>query len=329
MSNETLMDPQDFADRLERSFGFEPPHGPAEEDLGRGKRRLRRRRTGVSLAALATVGVIGAGASLVPGLLGGPDAASELAPATAASISPEEIVATCMSKENVLHVQGDDYLDEAASQALLGDAPRLMTSAVIANRTEATLLSQDGKYWGACQFRNAPDNGVKNAMSVFSTDVDFPGARVAGVEAYEPASESDPRLVATAEPSVPQLEIPCPAGEPEETQARNAEDAACPEFTAYWNDRRPAGVAAARITAPDGVSTWADVRHGYLSWAYRATMTPAVAAEVARGERPGALRVVFYDKDGNVLVDDRDPGHLPQDGGISIANFPSLAWWLR
>ena len=327
MSNETLMDPQDFADRLERSFGFEPPHGPAEEDLGRGKRRLRRRRTGVSLAALATVGVVGAGASLVPGLLGGPDAASELAPATTASISPEEIVATCMSKENVLHVQGDDYLDEAASQALMGDAPRLMTSAVIANRTEATLLSQDGDYWGACQFRNAPDNGVKNAMSVFSTKVSFPPTTVEGVRAYEPHDEADPRLEGTATPPIPDFETPCVFDVASEAEFVAAE-ARCPEFTMFWNDRRPADVAAVRVTTPDGVSSWADVNRGFLSFAYTGRMTPDIAEHLATGDEPGAERVVFYDKDGNVLVDDRDPGHLPQDGGISIANFPSLAWWL-
>jgi hypothetical protein len=328
MSNETLMDPQDFAERLERSFGLEPPHARADEDLRRGRRRLRRRRTGASLAALATVGVIGAGASLVPGLLGS-DAAPQLAPATAASITPEEIVATCMRKENVLHVKGDDYLDESASLALMGAEPRLMTSSVIAGRTEATLLSGDGKYWGSCQFRNAPDNGVKNAMTVFSTHVAFPRATVAGVEAYQPSSESDPRLVATAEPSIPQFETPCLIDQLEETPAWYAEDAKCPEFTMHWNDRRPDEVAAVRITAPDGVSTWADVKRGYLSWTYQSTMTPEVAAEVASGEMPSARRVVFYDKDGNVLVDDRDPGHLPQDGSISIANFPSLAWWVK
>lgn len=97
----------------------------------------------------------------------------------------------------------------------------------------------------------------------------------------------------------------------------------------YWNDRRPAEVAAARITAPDGVSTWADVKRGYLSWAYRGKMTSEVAAEVAKGEVPGARRVVFYDGHGKVLVDDRDPGHLPHDGSLSMANFPSLAWWLK
>ena len=59
-------------------------------------------------------------------------------------------------------------------------------------------------------------------------------------------------------------------------------------------------------------------------------MTPEIAEQVARGDEPGAQRVVFYDKDGNVLVDDRDPGHVPVgDDDISILNFPSLAWWLE
>lgn len=328
MSNETLMDPQEFADRLERSFGSEPPHATAEEDLFRGRRRLRRRRTGLSLAALAAVGVVGAGATLVPGLLE-PSTAPGLTPAAGGEITPEEIVATCMRKENVLHVRGDDYLDESASLALMGTEPRLMTSAVADNRTEATLLSTDGRYWGACQFRNAPDNGVKNAMGVYAVDVSFPRTTVAGVRAYEPADETDPRLVAKVDPPLPQLETPCVLVSGTESEL-DAEQARCPKFTMHWNDRRPADVAAARITTPDGVETWADVRHGYLSFAYTGKMTPEIAERVARGDAPGARRVVFYDKDGNVLVDDRDPGHAPVgDDDISIANFPSLAWWLK
>ena len=327
MSNDTRMDPQDFAQRLERGFGLEPPHAPAEEDLGRGRRRLRRRRAVTSLAALATVGVIGAGMSLVPGVLGSDTA--EVAPAAGGEITPAEILATCMRKENVGHWADGRPLSEAAALALMGDEPRLMTSAVIANRTEATLLSADGKYWGLCQFRNAPDNGVKNAMGVYSTDVSFPRSLVAGVDAYEPADESDQRLVPQVDPTVPQFETPCPLVEGRESEFA-AEQARCPEFTMFWNDRRPAEVAAVRVTTPDRVSSWADVRRGYVSFAYTGKMTPEIAEQVARGEHPGALRIVFYDRDGNVLVDDREPGHLPAgDGDISILNFPSLAWWLR
>ena len=328
MSNVTLMDPQDFAERLERGFGFEPPQAPAEEDLGRGKRRLRRRRAGTSLAALATVGVIGAGTSLVPGLLG-PDSVPELAPAAGGQITPEEIVATCLRKENVSHYADGRPLSESAALALMGDEPRLLTSAVIDERSHATLLSEDGSYWGECQFRNAPDNGVKNAMGVYATGVAFPRAVVAGVDAYEPADESDPRLVAQVDPTVPQLETPCVNVTETEAELAAAE-ARCPEFTMFWNDRRPAEVAAVRVTTPDGVSSWADVRRGYLSFAYTGEMTPEIAEQVARGDAPGAQRIVFYDQDGNVLVDDRDPGRVPaRDEDISLLNFPSLAWWLR
>jgi hypothetical protein len=66
-----------------------------------------------------------------------------------------------------------------------------------------------------------------------------------------------------------------------------------------------------------------------VSFAYTGKMTPEIAEQVARGDAPGAQRVVFYDKEGKVLVDDREPGHPPQDGSMSIANFPSLAWWLK
>lgn len=327
MSNETLMDPQDFAERLERGFGNEPPHGSVAEDLGRGKRRLRRRRTGVSLAALAAVGVVGAGATMVPGLRG-PSSAPELAPAAGQEITTEEIVATCMRKENVSHHGAGRALSESDALALMGDRPRLMTSAVIENRTEATLLSEDGRFWGECQFRNGPDNGVKNTMSVYPTDVSFPGQVVSGVQAYEIQYVNDPRLEGTATALIPDFDTPCPVVAERDSEFA-AEQARCPEFTMHWNDRRPAEVAAARVTTPDGVETWADVRQGYLSFAYTGEMTPEIAAKVARGRQPGALRVVFYDKDGNVLVDDRDPGHWPDDESISILNFPSLAWWLK
>ncbi len=203
-----------------------------------------------------------------------------------------------------------------------------MSSAVIDNRSHATLLSEDGKYWGKCQFRNAPDNGVKNAMGVYSTDVSFPRATVAGVEAYEPADDSDPRLVDQVDPTVPQFEMPCLNVTESETEFAAAQ-ARCPQFTMFWADRRPAEVAAVRVTTPDGVSSWADVRRGYLSFAYTGDMTTEIAEQVARGENPGAERVVFYDKDGNVLVDDREPGHWPDDESISILSFPSLAWWLK
>lgn len=324
MSNETLMDAQDFAERLERSFDAEPPHRAPEDDLALGRQRLRRRRTATSLAALVTAGVLGAGASFMPGLL--PDPAQELAPAGGTQPTAEEMLTTCMRKENVLHVKSGQYLSEAASLALMGDEPKLMSSAVIANRTEATLRSEDRKYWGDCQFRNAPDNGVKNAMSIYSTDVEFPRAEVAGVHAYERADETNQGLVARVDPALPRFETPCVS--PLTGEDRWSFDATCPTFTMSWNDRRPPDVGAVGITTPDGVSTLVHTNRGYLSFAYTGDMTPAIADQVAAGEHPGAARIVFYDKDGNVLVDDHDPGHA-QDGSLDIADFPSLAWWTK
>lgn len=320
--------PEDFAARLDRSFGMEPPHADLADDLRLGRRRLLRRRASTSLAALAAIAVVAGGTNMLPTSGSertvGPAAGGE---GVLRHSSDDEIVATCLRKENVVASAGDNR-PEPEPERLLGDA-RLMTSAVIANRVEATLLSEDGTRWAECQFATAPDANVKNAKGIYPTNVTFPVTKVAGMDAYEPASEADPRLEGTLTPPVPQFEVPCVGKELEETPARYAEDAACPRFTMYWNDRRPAEVAAVEVVTPDGMSSWADVRRGYLSFAYTGAMTPKIAAEVARGERPAARRVVFYDKDGHVLVDDRDPGHLPQEGSRSIANFPSLAWWLR
>lgn len=323
MTPQTL-DPQDFSERLDRAFGSEPPHPSLGEDIRLGKRRLLRRRASVALGGLAVAAVVSGAASLVPTVVTGLDG---VAPATGGPMTDEETVATCMRKENVLHVTEGRYLNDGPALVLMGEEPRLMTSAAIANRTEATLLSEDGKYWGECQFQNAPDNGVKNSMNVFSTDISFPSVQVDGVRAYEPVNEADAGLEGTATPPLPQFELTCPSGYDGDDNFEA--EARCREFTMHWNDRRPAEVAAVRVTTPDGVSSWAQVKRGFLSFAYTGRVTPEIAEQVARGENPGAQRVVFYDKDGNVLVDDRDPGHLPGDGELSILSFPSLAWWLR
>jgi hypothetical protein len=328
--NQRLMDPADFRERLNDSFGPEPLHAPAADDVLRGRRRLRRRRFGTSLAALATVGVVGAAATVVPGVLSS-DPVQGVAPAVggaaAEELSRADVLKRCTTGENTLFIDGRRSLDEGRAVAMLGEAPRVMTRAAVANRTHATVLSEDGQYWGECQFRNAPDNGVKNTMSIYRTDVSFPRHVVDDRTAYEVPLANDPRLEGTATVSVPDLEVPCVS--PLTDEERWAVDAECAEFTMTWNDRRPAEVAAVKVVTPDGKVSWADVREGYLSFAYTGDMTPEIAAQVKRGEAPGAKRVVFFDKEGEVLVDDRDPGHLPGPGDLSILNFPSLAWWLK
>lgn len=312
MNHQQQMDPAELGERLHRAFGAEPPHDPVTADLARGRRRLRRHRAAVALGGLAVATVVSGAALAVPGVLPG---ATEVGPAAGGQLTDREIVATCMRKENVLHLdaRGRSVSEEAALR-LLGE-PRLMTTAATDLRTEATLLSDDGGFWGRCQFANRPEAGVKNAMGVFSTDVSRGDELEQEVATHEGDGEA-----------APQLDVPCLGYLSDGDQA--AADARCPEFTMYWNDRRPAEVAAVRIVTPDGVSTWADVRRGYLSFAYTGDMTPRLAAQVARGDEPGARRVVFYDEAGEVLVDDRDPGRVPAEGGLSILDFPSLARWL-
>lgn len=323
--NQPVMDPADFRERMNDVFGPEPLHASAADDLRRGRRRLRRRRATASLAALAAFGVVGTGVAMMPSPTTVPPA--EMAPAAEPELTAAEILARCTTGENAYFLDGTGQKDEAAAVRLLGERPTLMTSAVIDDRTHATLRSEDGRYWGSCQFRNAPEAGVKNALAVYPTAVDFPRRTVAGVQAYQPADVADPRFTGGPDSPLPRLEVPCVS--PLTDEERWAVDAECPEFTMTWNDRRPAEVAAVKVVTPDGQASWADVREGYVSFAYTGDMTPEIAAEVRRGEAPGAKRIVFYDASGNVLVDDRDPGQEPGRGELSILSFPSLAWWLR
>ena len=60
----TQLDPRDFAARLDRSFGTEPPHADLAADLRLGRRRLLRRRSGTSMAALAAVAEVAGGTTI-------------------------------------------------------------------------------------------------------------------------------------------------------------------------------------------------------------------------------------------------------------------------
>ncbi len=321
------MDPADFRERMHGGFGLEPMHAPVTDDMRRGRSLLLRRRVTSSVATLVAVGVVGSGVAMglsTPGPSLGP---TEVAPAAQPGPTAAEILASCTTGENAFFVDGTGQRVERAAVQLLGTSPTLMTSAVIDNRTHATLRSADGRYWASCQFRNAADNGVKNDLAVFPTAVDFPRTTVAGVRAYQPGRPADRRFQGGVDSPLPSLEVPCVTRL--DGAERWAADAACPEFTMTWNDRRPAEVAAVKVVTPDGEASWAEVREGYLSFAYTGAMTPEIAEQVARGESPGAQRVVFYDADGDVLVDDRDPGAEPDAGELALANFPSLAWWLK
>lgn len=320
--SEQSLDPAEFAERLDAAFGSEPGHAGIQADLARGRRRLRRHRAGNALASLAAVASVAAVVSVLPG--GGTGATT--GPASTVTLSVQDIVDRCMQDENVL-AHAVDNEAPYDSMRIMGE-PRLMTSAVTATRGEATLLSRDGTRWAECQWANSPDANVKDARAVYPMAVTFPERRVDGVDAYAPHDEADPRLAATQTLPVPQFEVTCTVEQQEETAAWYREAAACATYTLTWNDRRPAVVGHVGLTAPDGKELDADVRDGFVSLAYTGRMTPELAAQVARGEMPQAQRITFYTADGDLLVDDRDPGRTPQDGSLSIANFPSLAWWL-
>ena len=121
MSNEKLMDPQDFAERLERGFGSEPPHAPAEEDLGRGRRRLRRRRAGTSLAALADRRRDRRWRIPASRDCWARTPRPRSRPAAGGEISAAEIVATCLRKENVSHYANGRVSQRVGRAALMGD----------------------------------------------------------------------------------------------------------------------------------------------------------------------------------------------------------------
>lgn len=330
--NEKTYDPAQLASHLEQSFGAEPPHAELADDLRVGRRRLLRHRATTAAGGLAVTALVAGAAAVVPTVL--PDRPTSAGPAAsvAAPLTDREIVAGCLRPDNVMAGPGQEGANpapEPAPATLLGARPRLMTHQADGGRVLATLLGEDGKHWEICQLPTSPDAGAKSYRTVYETRVTFPRAVVDGVHAYRPASESDPRLAASADPPIPQFEVTCSNDQPEETAARYQADAACPSYLLTWVDRRPADVARATVVGPDGRELDADVRDGYLTLVHEGSMTPGLAAQVARGEKPQVRRVTFYDQDGNVLVVDRDPGHYPVDGHLSMANFPSLAWWLK
>lgn len=323
MSHDTQMDTQDFAERLGLSFAGEPPHATVEDDVARGRRRLRRHRAVAAAGGLAVAAAAVGAVTGVAGLLPGPHSPT---PVASGGVPDAAVVHDCLQVNERVSV-GDHLVPRAELLERMGDA-RLMTRADAGDSTVATLRSEDRTQWLECRLSHR-EPAVKAITLLYPTAVSFPHTTVGGVRAYEPHSESDPRLSGTATGPVPQFEVGCDVQQPEETAAWDREAAACPTYTLTWNDRRPAEVARVRVTAPDGRELDADVQQGYLSLAYTGTMTPGLRGQVAAGQTPQARRVTFYDRDGNVLVDDRDPGHLPTAADPGIESFPSLAWWLR
>lgn len=327
--NQPTLDPSELVDRLDHAFGAEPAHAAIEDDLRVARRRLRRHRVATSLGGLAVAGVAGAALLVVPGVLPHPAAGMQ---AASAPLSDADVVNDCIGYNDGADAgsAGDapNLLPRAQVRQRMGDA-ELMTRADSGEVTEATVRSQDRSWWIECTLSRREPDALKAFTRLYPTAVDFPRTTVDGVRAWEPQSESDPRLEGTATPAVPQVAVTCDVADQEETSAWDQAASRCPTYTLVWNGRRPAEVGKVAVTAPDGKELDAVVRDGYVSLAYTGRMTPEMARAVARGEMPGARRVAFYTAGGKLLVDDRDPGHFPVDGHLAMANFPSLAWWLK
>jgi hypothetical protein len=237
-------------------------------------------------------------------------------------------VRDCLEVNERVIVGGrDSVVSREELQQKMGTA-RLMTRADAGPVTLATLRAEDETVWLECSIsRHEP--ALKVITLLYPTQVGFPRTTIGDVRAYEPHEESDDRLWGTATTPAPRFAVDCDVEQPEETPEWSREAAACPTYTLTWNDRRPPEVARATVVAPDGRELEADVEDGYLSLAWSGRMTPELRDQLAAGNAPESRRVVFYDHDGAVLVDDRDPGHVPGENDPGIENFPSLAWWLR
>lgn len=326
MSMDLEMDPRDFAERLERSFGVEPPHTDVAADLARGRRARRRRRAVTGIAGLGVAATVAAAAVVVPAAL--EPAPPVSAPWAAGEASDAQVVHDCLEVNDRVSVGGRDEVVSRTELLQRMGAARLMTRADVGPITLATLRSGDRSVWLECHLsRREP--ALKAITLLYPTDVGFPRTTVGGVRAYEPHDEADPRLSGTATSSVPRVAVDCDVQQPEETVEWAREAASCPTYTLTWNDRRPSEVARATVVAPDGQLLEADVQDGYLSLAWSAPVTQEMSDQIAAGTTPEVRRVVFYDSEGKVLVDDPDPGHVPTSTDPGIGNFPSLAWWLR
>ena len=324
MSNETLMGPQEFRERLQRGFGFEPPHGATTDDLARGKRRLRRHRLVTATGALAVAAVVAATVGFMPGVL--PHQASR-AQYAAGAATDAQVVQDCLQTNDRVSAYRDHVVSRAELLQRMGDA-RLMSRADTGEITVATLRAEDQSVWLECTLSRR-EAALKAITLLYPTDVSFPRTVVGGVRAYEPHEESDTRFSGTATPDIPNVQPGCLVDAPEETAEWGRAAAACSTYRITWNDRRPAEVDHVLVTTPDGKELDADVREGYVSLAWTGPMTPEVARAFARGETPRVRHIAFYDEPGDLLVDDRQVGEIPAPDRVTIQNFPSLAWWLK
>ncbi len=318
----TMLDPGDFAERLERSFADEPAHPSYDADLRAGRRRLRRRRASVVAGTLAVATVLGGAYLVVPH--------SRPAP-IADELTDAQVVARCLDAGITDSWQGSDVSRARVSSAMADS--RVVTRARTTNEVYATIRSGDGKSWGDCTLPIAKASRESRLIALYRTDVTFPSRTVKGTRIYEPRSEADPRVVSVGGTG-PGWDVDCfPRGIPEDTHEFFVASSTCPTFHVVWNDRRPPEVAAAKIVNPDGTIGWADVEDGYLSYGYSAELTPAMRREVAStnvqtGAPYGFVRdITLYDAEGKVIS--RGTDLREGRGHPTLQNYPSLAVTLR
>lgn len=331
---EKTLDPTEFAERLDRGFDREPAHAGIDADLRVARRRLRKHRAATSLGGLAVAAVTAGALLVVPGLLPHPGSEAQVA---SGAVSDADVVHDCVTwNDHVSAGAPDTQGDMTAGDILTRDqvvarmgAAELMTRADSGGETVATVRSEDGRYWIECTLWRRVGEPLKAITVLYPTAVSFPRTTVGGVRAYEPQTENDPRLSGTATPDIPGLRVTCDIQDREESHAYDLAESRCPTFRLTWNDRRPAEVAKVALTSPDGRELDADVRDGYLSLSYEGRVTPEIAETLARGDLVQVRHITFYDKDGNVLVDDRNVGAMPSPDRVSLENWPSLAWWLK
>ncbi len=314
----TMLDPQDFAERLERSFVDEPPHASYDADLKAGRRRLRRRRAAVVAGTLSVATVLAGSYLLMP----------RSQPAQVADeLTDGQVVARCLGARVSDSWQGSEIPPAQVADAM-GEA-RVVTRARTTHEIYATVRSEDGRSWGTCTLPTDKASRESRLIGLYRTDVTFPSRTVDGTRVYRPRDEGDSRVVSVGGTG-PGWDVDCyPRGIPEDTHEFFVASSKCPTFHVAWNDRRPPEVAAAKIVNPDGTVGWADVEDGYLSYGYSAEMTPALRRQVAetefRSSGPyGFVRdITLYDAAGRVIARGSDIHQGYADP--TIQNYPSLA----
>lgn len=325
----------DLNDLLDRSFHDEPSHPTIGDDLTRGRRALRRHRARTGAAALGVVAASGLVAVLVPALTASQDEGS---PGFATGgLSDAALANACVQTDNIASWVRGRGMSEARMAEVMGQA-QVMTRADSGQEVLATVRSEDGRFWGECFVPYGDRASYKHGLSVFRTDVTFASTDVDGVRVYRPQDEADPRFWGSDGLPAPRLSVPCVLDMAEETAEYREGMAGCRDFTVTWVDRRPAEVAGVLVHNPDGTVGHADVRDGYVSYAYRAPMTPAVAQRFRSGDTNMTAALTFLDADGDVLAEgsldarQANPDNWPEsasEGTPSVMNYPTLAWWLR